>query len=539
MKMKLLDLRQAVLLLACSVSTRAVESVVDIGYSKYRGRVVGDGTTQWLGMRFAAPPVGNLRFAAPQDPIATTGILDASKFGPICYASDPTDWTNKPSKRFTISEDCLYLNVFAPSDATTGSKLPVMFFIQGGGFNSNSNNNFNGSDIVREGNITVVSINYRVGPYGFLQSQEVLEDASLNNGVRDMIKALKWVGENIKHFGGNPKQVIINGDSAGAAAIAILLTSPATRTSDLFVGSIAESTPENNFRTLERGQKQYSCLLQAAGCTNSTSSLACLRSLNVTALQTTTCSFGPGEDTDISPNSSFAAFEAGEYLHVPTIWGSTADEGTKSAPESIDTAVQANALLSKSAPFSNNSLELLDQLYIYKNETVFPNAGRKWRNAANYVGDAQFHCPTRVYQNILLKDGVPTWNYHYKVEDPEQEAEGIGAYHTVELNAVWGPNNTDGNPPKSYYTTNAPVVPLVRSYWTSFVKHLDPNKERLEGAPVWKQWDEERARIRFRTNDTAMEAMSQSQNNKCEILDPLVRALDKALPDGELIELHL
>src|SRR5262245_37833253 len=105
----------------------------------------------------------------------------------------------KPNPRFTPGEDCLYLNVFAPSNATAGAKLPVMFFIQGGGFGSNSNANYNGSDLAREGNMIVVSINYRVGAYGFLQSKEVNEDdrADTNAGIRDQIKALEWVKEHI------------------------------------------------------------------------------------------------------------------------------------------------------------------------------------------------------------------------------------------------------------------------------------------------------------------------------------------------------
>lgn len=107
----------------------------------------------------------------------------------------------QPNKRFTVGEDCLFLNVFAPSAATTESSLPVLFFIQGGGFGSNSNANFNGSDLAREGDMVVVSINYRVGAFGFLQSQEVLDGGSLNNGIKDMVKALEWVKNNIRSVG--------------------------------------------------------------------------------------------------------------------------------------------------------------------------------------------------------------------------------------------------------------------------------------------------------------------------------------------------
>lgn len=103
----------------------------------------------------------------------------------------------EPNDRFTVDEDCLYLNVFAPSGATEYSKLPVMYFIQGGGFSSNSNANFNASDLAKFGDMIVVQVNYRVGPYGFLQSREVEAGASLNNGIKDQIQGLKWAKEHI------------------------------------------------------------------------------------------------------------------------------------------------------------------------------------------------------------------------------------------------------------------------------------------------------------------------------------------------------
>lgn len=120
------------------------------------------------------------------------------QFGSICLGQSPTDWTNKPTTRFTISEDCLYINVFAPSNATKHSKLPVMYFVQGGGFTSNSNANFNGSDLAREGNMIVVNLNYRVGPYGFLWGEEVEEGVGKGNaGIRDVVMGLEWVRDQI------------------------------------------------------------------------------------------------------------------------------------------------------------------------------------------------------------------------------------------------------------------------------------------------------------------------------------------------------
>ncbi len=143
------------------------------------------------------------------------------------------------------SEDCLFIDVYAPTNATITSNLPVYFFIQGGGFNFNSNANYDGSGLVNasEHGIVVVTFNYRVGPYGFLASQEVRDSASasLNNGLKDQRKALEWVHKYISHFGGNPKHIVLGGDSAGAASIAYHLTAYGGRDDNLFVGAAAES----------------------------------------------------------------------------------------------------------------------------------------------------------------------------------------------------------------------------------------------------------------------------------------------------------
>ncbi|KAF2194297.1 para-nitrobenzyl esterase [Zopfia rhizophila CBS 207.26] len=516
--MKLDTFLHSCLILALSHSTGAVDPLVDLGYSKYRGRVVGDGTSQWLGIRYAAPPLGQLRFAAPQNPPEKMEVQDASKFGSICLPKDPTDWTMRPNPRFTPAEDCLFLNVFAPSSATTESKLPVMLFIQGGGFGSNSNANYNGSDLAREGNMVVVSINYRVGPYGFLQSREVEKGGSLNNGMKDQIKALEWVRDNIEKFGGDPEHVVLNGDSAGASSIVILLVSPVMRYSKLFIGAISESASEPALRTMAQGQEQYNCLLNATGCYYSTNSLTCLRSLNATKLQTTNCRFNPHIDDDIIPDTTFRQFEKGEYKRVPTIFGSCTDEGTKYAPQNADTIEDANAFFLNQCPsLSNSSLQWLDKAYINQSAPVFPNSGRLWRQASNAIGDFRSHCVDNFYQSILARDGQPTWSYRYGVLDADQEARGFGAYHTIELYAVWGPTNTDGNPPKSYNSTNAGIVPVVRSYWTSFIRHLDPNVGRKEGCPVWEKW-EDGERLLFVTNGTKMERMGDEQKRRCEVL---------------------
>lgn len=230
-------------------------NLVSLGYATYRGTSYSNGVSAWLGIRYAAPPLGSLRFAAPEDPVVTAGVQDAFEHGPICLPT-PGAGTNFTAE----SEDCLFLDVYAPTGAASqGKMLPVYFFIQGGGFISNSNPNYNGSGLIEASGyeIVVVNFNYRVGPYGFLAGQEVLQSASVNNGLKDQRKALQWVQKYIHHFGGDPGHVTIGGDSAGAQAVDLQVTAYGGRDDGLFHASAAESQSFSALRSVAESQCKY------------------------------------------------------------------------------------------------------------------------------------------------------------------------------------------------------------------------------------------------------------------------------------------
>ncbi|KAF9877480.1 carboxylesterase [Colletotrichum karsti] len=522
-------------------SVQAVDTLVDVGYAKFQGAVTNAdlGVTTWKGIQFGAPPVGDLRFAAPADPVQT-GTVNATAHGPICPPQQPTDWTVTGTyERFTVAEDCLYLAVTAPSDASVDSKLPVVFFIQGGGFGSNSNANWDASEIASEG-VIVVQTNYRVGMYGFLQSEEVRAGGSLNAGIKDMIKALEWVQTNIAKFGGNPEQVVLDGVSAGGSAVGLLMAAN-TGGKKLFAGGIAESGGWVTMRTMEQGQGQFDCLVKEKNCTGSADSLACLRALNESEVRSSSCWFNPGIDGELFTDSMVNLFEAGNYTKVPTIWGSCANEGTKySAPQSTNSTEEANTwLLGQDPSLSNSSLAVLDDLYIDVPQPVFPESGIKWRQAANAIADIGTHCIVRNIQNYLARDEVTTYNYRYGVLDPKDEADGFGAYHTVNTYAFWGPNRTDGSAPSSYFNTNAPVVSQFRKYWVSFIRNLDPNTDREKGAAEWRAFTgpEGRERLFVQTNNTRMEKMSSAQALRCDVVRPMSNNLGKPVDSGVVTEL--
>ncbi|OBT70557.1 hypothetical protein VF21_10387 [Pseudogymnoascus sp. 05NY08] len=197
--------------------------VVDLGYSQYEGITLSSEVNQYLGMRFAAPPLGNLRFRAPQEPAATTGIQEA-KTQSVASNRLPRKW-RPVALCFTKSEDCLFANVWTPASATITSKLPVWIYIQGGGYASDSNGRYNGSTVVEQSgqNVVVVMFNYRVAAFGFLASEKIRANGDLNAGLLDQRLLFRWVKKHIQQFGGDPDHVVIHGASAGAGSVALHL----------------------------------------------------------------------------------------------------------------------------------------------------------------------------------------------------------------------------------------------------------------------------------------------------------------------------
>lgn len=200
--------------LASSQGDDGVDKIIDLGYTRYNGKAFRDGTARWLGMRYAAPPIGNLRFAAPQKPANINATISAFKVsGTSASTSHVANIVLQLAKRClsthstvkdrsipkTLSEDCLFANVYAPASANNTSNLPVFLFIQGGGFNESPSSNDGGKLLKASGlNIVIVTFTYRVGPWGFLASKEVQTYGSLNNGLKDQRQILYWIQQHIR-----------------------------------------------------------------------------------------------------------------------------------------------------------------------------------------------------------------------------------------------------------------------------------------------------------------------------------------------------
>ncbi|KAK8132655.1 hypothetical protein PG999_000828 [Apiospora kogelbergensis] len=515
------------------------QNIVQTNCNVYKGRSdTTEGVTRWLGMRYAAPPVGKLRFMPPQNPNCVDGVQEAFQRNKYCLSTDtaPTD----PS----TSEDCLFIDVFAPINANALSRLPVFFFIQGGGFNANSNRNLDGQGLIKASNhsIVVVTFNYRVGPYGFITDGDRITP---NNGLLDQRKALQWVQSNIAQFGGNPRHVVLGGASAGAASISLQLAAYGGRDFGLFHGAAAESISFATVLTVEQSQYQYDNFTRRLGCAhgnnwNFTSSLACLRSKSAAELQTQNHNipypgasgpplfmWNPVVDGDLLRDVTYSSFAQGKFVKVPMLIGDDTNGGTIFTPKTTSTLRQSDEFLHNQFPYlRHDQLSTINTLYPNKNSSLCPGAGCYWRQVSNAYGDMRYTCPGLFISSQVALRGVKgSWNYRYDVRDPDQVRSGLGVPHVVEVNAIFGPQNVDGSPPRSYLPggINAQVVPVIQGYWTSFIRSLDPNKHKHPSSARWDPWTETgQRRLLFQTEGvTAMETVNHTAQVRCQYFNSI------------------
>ncbi|KAI5923375.1 Alpha/Beta hydrolase protein [Camillea tinctor] len=474
---------------------------VNLGYAQYQGSFVGTNASvaQYLGIRYAAPPLGDLRFRAPVEMDQHSGDQEANQFGPICLG------ISEPYPTDGQSEDCLYANVWAPANATLNSRLPVWLFIQGGGYTVNANANWNGTALVERsgGNIVLVNFNYRVGLWGFLASERLRADGDLNAGLLDQRLMMRWVQTHIAQFGGDPDRVVLNGASAGAGSVAMHLIA---RDEGLFTGAIAESVffPAQPF--VADLEWQFDRVLAERYCDGEGEEepMACLRGKSTAELQSSNVPspfpgrpdlpaplfyWTPCVDGELLADLPYLMFERGEFIDVPIMVGTTTNEGTYFA-DNAATSDEVSIFLQNNYPGLTNS-SAADVVQKYPLEAPVPLHEAWYPSAATAYGEATFICPaSHMLSAHARRHRGTAWGYRYDVRDAALEAQGLGVPHLFESWAVWGPDsiNGPGGAPESYYTYNSAVVPLVMDHWISFVRTLDPSA--LCGGD-WEPWEEE------------------------------------------------
>jgi para-nitrobenzyl esterase len=307
--------------------------VIETSSGRLKGEAQGD-VLVFRGIPFAKPPVGPLRFRPPEPPDPWTGVRAATSFGPGGPQGVNPVEAVLPVFVPETSEDCLYLNVFTPG--TTG-KRPVLVWIHGGGNISGAGSQrlYDGSDLVRRGDVVVVTLNYRLGIFGFLHGRSVAGEAfptSGNEALLDQVAALQWVWREIAAFGGDPDNVTLAGESAGGTNVAALMGLPAAR--GLFHKAIMQSSGTvGHHLSLETASRVFSAILDAAGL--SPANAGELRDFSGEALldlQTrvgmVNGAFGPVIDGDVLPRSTYEAIKGGETAGIPIIVGNVRDEMT-------------------------------------------------------------------------------------------------------------------------------------------------------------------------------------------------------------------
>jgi para-nitrobenzyl esterase len=297
----------------------------------HEGRIQGffkNGVAEFFGIPYAEPPVGDLRWRPPREHRPWTGVLKAQSFGPTCAQGEHPVFAGPANN----NEDCLYLNIFTPN-LSSSARLPVIFWIHGGGNSDGESNDYDGSKLAADGKTVVVTINYRLNLMGFL-AHPVLDGEghfSGNYGILDQQLGLKWVQRNIAKFGGDKNNVTVSGQSAGATDTIANLVSPLA--AGLFQRAIVQSGPRYmiDLMPLSSAETKGTNFAVAAGCGSGAGAAIarCLRALTAEQVEALARKYGRVsvvEDGNIVPSSTLSAIKSANFNHVPVMNGTVLDE---------------------------------------------------------------------------------------------------------------------------------------------------------------------------------------------------------------------
>lgn len=434
------------------------------------------GITVFKGIPFAAPPVGELRWRAPQPAAAWAGVWKADRFGNDCvqrksgaFGPWSAEYISKAGMEGGSSEDCLYLNVWTP--AKTGrERLPVFVWIHGGGFNSGSGGVpvYDGEGLASKG-LVMVTINYRVGALGFLAHPELTKEsgrgASGNYALMDMVAALEWVKKNIGVFGGDAGNVTIAGQSAGAFAVNYLTASPLAK--GLFHRAIGESGGAfMGGRTLKEAEAAGVKFAEA----QKAATLKELRAIPAEKFAAGGMGMGAVIDGYVVPRNVREIFEAGEQNDVPTLVGWNLDDGVSFGQPPTGEAFKARA----ATQYGEMAAEFLKAFPAETNEQAAASE--------RAVGRAQiFAWQGRTWARLQAKTGKgKVYVYEFdKVAPGNAEQRKFGAFHSGEIAYAL---NTLGKWERPWEAADRKLAEVMSTYWANFAKTGDPNGK---GVPKW------------------------------------------------------
>ncbi|MFJ9084094.1 carboxylesterase/lipase family protein [Streptomyces sp. NPDC102384] len=451
--------------------------------------------TSYKGIPYAKPPTGGLRWKAPQPAAKWNGVRDATAFGGSCTQGSGWDpGYDKP----TLNEDCLYLNVYRPSRSTK-KNLPVFVWNHGGGNTGGAGRDTNPDKFVTRQDVVYVTINYRLGAMGWLYSDALAKDnkdgAAGNFGLLDQQAALRWVQHNIGSFGGNPDNVTLAGQSAGARNTCTQLAAPGAR--GLFDRAILQSGGcTSPTRSTQEAAKSGDDFSAALNCPSTKDQLACLRGktpAEILAAQQKVAQSSSVYGTSVLPEDPLALLKAGKLTKLPVVVGGTSDESQQSVYGQYDyrgnplTAAQVAGLVEDTYPEGADRIEAAYPVDDYWSPTVAWGAIQSDQRACrDQTQRERLAADTRSYAyEFAEKDGPPfTSIWRLGTDYP------FGATHVNDLGYLWDYLGTA----LPFSTDQVALSNQMISYWGSFTEDGDP---AVKSAPAWPTYSSQGSMLQF------------------------------------------
>ena len=482
------------------------------------------------GIPYAQPPIGDLRWRAPHDLASWTGVRHATKFGAACWQSYSDDAFVWSRGEFPRSEDCLHLNIWQPEK--TDATAPVMVWFHGGAHTGGFAHVelFDGTELARQG-VVVVTVNYRLGPWGFLAHPALAEESEHNStgnyGLMDKIAALKWVQKNIQGFGGNPDNVTLFGQSAGSSSVCALMASPLA--SGLFDKAIGQSAAclvreKRDANGQQRGARLAQLALGELGAQDSESQVTAkqLRSIDnqslLSAMENSPWSEGSRIVVDgwVLPEAPVDVFNANQQAKVPLLVGSLANEGHELLP--LNNALTESEL---DQYLNKTFAETAPKLKALYAEDLAISPGMALREiltdafmAMSMRGWAQYNHNADQPTYLYYMDYVPPAYQIYLFDDPNLNLPGgprsTGAYHSGDLAYVF---NNVGKTGDFWLEEDFAMARAMSGYWTNFAKTGSPNGANL---PNWARYEPQNHNTQLLSNP--IKTIAGAKREKLDLL---------------------
>ncbi|KAF7366513.1 PLP-dependent transferase [Mycena sanguinolenta] len=481
--------------------TSTLGPVVNLGYAAYAGNNSLPDVTFYGGIPYIKPPVGNLRFAPPQQldesPIHLTNddVVDARNWGPLCI--------QQPAVMGIGVEDCVTLNIWTPSNATSKSKLPIDLFVSTEeattiilrkAFRQTTGL----PDLAVDSSRLRYSIALDSSDFFLVPPSERTRLPAPTTGFFDQRAGLEWIQRHITAFGGDPTKVTIGGESTGAGSVVLHLTAYGGEKNPPFRAAVIESSGNDPFYTTDHTEQCFGNVTKQVGCDGASDVVACLRKASLGAIvsavnnKPSTCKYEPVIDGDYIPDITTKLLSAGKFTKVPILAGHNAQDGSifVGTPASIVTDADiVTAILKRYPALTSNVTDAI--LVTYPPASNTTPWTTQWERAMYAYMESELACWDYYIGNV---SGKPAFNYRWDAPDPNLLAargDYVGAAHTAELFYLYdgtnsGPSASVAQPVFTVYDdAQAALAEQAVAWWSSFARSLDPNTFALAGSPKW------------------------------------------------------